>query len=325
MIKPTHQKFLALVIIVQLAFAPVSFAESPWVKNDSVGGKIAGKFGYGLKNSLLGWTSMFIEAVQPEYKTEWNGFCVGIARTVVYTGGGLVQLATFPIPVDFPDMGPGLHIPQPRDTYTQTIGINKNLPHNAPPTKSGQEEDAEVKAPVAEQIPATSPAPVQEAVVYEVKTPVAPAPTPEPVVENKDAIVPPQPKVEETILEAPTTTVEEKSAEPAQQLDKLESDLDKLIDGEDKTEPAAALPSAPTTPAAAPKVKMEDLFPDGKPKTAPLPSDEVSETEESKLEDSLFAEDEELFKEMDAELEKTIQKTSPESKKSKEISDYTAR
>ena len=87
-------------------------AASPWTQSPTYAGKTGGKLVYGLKNSTLGWTMMFIEAKQPKYKKDWEGFCVGISRSVFYTASGLVQLVTFPVPVDFPDVGKGLHVPE---------------------------------------------------------------------------------------------------------------------------------------------------------------------------------------------------------------------
>ncbi len=54
---------------------------------------------------------MFKESKDTKYNTEWEGFCTGIARSVFYTGSGLIQLVTFPIPVDFPDVGTGIYFP----------------------------------------------------------------------------------------------------------------------------------------------------------------------------------------------------------------------
>jgi len=94
---------LSLILMTQAAYA------SPWAEtNQGYGGKTMGKLGYGLRNSVFGWMQMFKEAKDPKYNTEWEGFCTGIGRSVIYTASGLVQLATFPIPVDFPDVGPGV-------------------------------------------------------------------------------------------------------------------------------------------------------------------------------------------------------------------------
>jgi hypothetical protein len=107
-------KKTVLLILVSFLLSvnpPVSQA-SPWSEHSSYAGKTAGKFWFGLKNSVFGWMAMFVEAEKKEYPRKWNGFCVGIARSVVYTANGLIHLATFPIPVDFPNVGKGLGLPE---------------------------------------------------------------------------------------------------------------------------------------------------------------------------------------------------------------------
>ncbi len=109
-----RRRALVLLSLFCLLSAPArTEAASPWAAQPTYAGKTGGKLGFGLKNSLLGWTMMFVEAKQPEYKKDWEGFCVGISRSVFYTAAGLVQLVTFPVPVDFPDVGKGLHVPTP--------------------------------------------------------------------------------------------------------------------------------------------------------------------------------------------------------------------
>jgi hypothetical protein len=60
----------------------------------------------------LGWTAIFTETVKYDYYLEkrkgWEGFCYGISKSVLYTATGAIQLVTFPIPVDFPDIGEGV-------------------------------------------------------------------------------------------------------------------------------------------------------------------------------------------------------------------------
>src|SRR4051812_39557834 len=75
---------------------------SPWKKKTGYWEQLGGKFSFGLKHSLFSWTSMWTEAREPGYQKEWQGFTVGVGKTVVYTAAGLIQLATFMIPVDFP-------------------------------------------------------------------------------------------------------------------------------------------------------------------------------------------------------------------------------
>ena len=101
------KKILSLLIILCLTSSPISMAASPWAEKETYGGKVAGKLEFGLKNTLFGWMQMFQEAQNPKHKTEWEGFCLGIGQGAVYMVAGVVQLATFPIPVDFPDVGDG--------------------------------------------------------------------------------------------------------------------------------------------------------------------------------------------------------------------------
>ena len=104
---------LGVVLCVLFWTASSAHAASPWTEKQTYGAKTWGKFGFGLKNSLLGWMTPWAESKNPKYAKEWIGFSAGIGESVIYTTGGVIQLATFFIPVDFPDMGYGLPIPDP--------------------------------------------------------------------------------------------------------------------------------------------------------------------------------------------------------------------
>lgn len=91
-----------------------AYAASPWMAKQGYGGKTWGKFCFGIKNSLLGWMTPWAEAKNPKYQAQWVGYSAGIGEGVLYTAGGLIHLSTFFIPVDFPDMGYGLPIPDPK-------------------------------------------------------------------------------------------------------------------------------------------------------------------------------------------------------------------
>lgn len=106
------KSFLCLVIVTVL-FASTGHAASPWAKEPTYWGKTRGKLAFGLKNSLLGWMAPWAQARSSKYKTEWEGFSAGFGEILVDTSAGLVQLATFFIPADFPDIGHGLPIPNP--------------------------------------------------------------------------------------------------------------------------------------------------------------------------------------------------------------------
>jgi len=104
---------LVLTVVFLFLAVQVGHAASPWMEKQSYRGKAWGKLGFGLKNSLLGWMTPWAEAKNPKYPKEWAGFSAGIGEGLIYTTGGVIQVATFFIPVDFPDMGYGLPIPDP--------------------------------------------------------------------------------------------------------------------------------------------------------------------------------------------------------------------
>ncbi|MFH1800437.1 MAG: hypothetical protein ABH891_06305 [Candidatus Omnitrophota bacterium] len=104
--------FVVFAVLFLLGAMP-AYAASPWMAKQNYGGKTWGKFCFGIKNSLLGWMTPWAEAKNPKYQAQWMGYSAGIGEGVVYTAGGLIQLATFFIPVDFPNMGYGLPIPDP--------------------------------------------------------------------------------------------------------------------------------------------------------------------------------------------------------------------
>ncbi len=107
--------FLTFGLAVCLLFSGLApaYAASPWAEKQGYWPKTGGKLVFGLKNSLLGWMTPWAEAKNPKYAKEWVGFSAGFGEGVIYTAGGVSQLATFFIPVDFPDMGYGLPIPDP--------------------------------------------------------------------------------------------------------------------------------------------------------------------------------------------------------------------
>jgi len=109
---PSLWAFFVLAVLFLSNVMPV-YAASPWVSEQNYGAKTWGKFCFGIKNSLLGWMTPWAEARNPKYPAQWMGYSAGIGQGVVYTAGGLIHLATFFIPVDFPDMGYGLPIPDP--------------------------------------------------------------------------------------------------------------------------------------------------------------------------------------------------------------------
>jgi len=98
------KKIMSLVVILSMLLAPMAFAASPWTEDKTYGEKVVGKLGYGLTNTMLGWTKLF--STPNEYSNEgknvWSGVGQGLMDTVVTTVLGAVQLVTFPIPADIP-------------------------------------------------------------------------------------------------------------------------------------------------------------------------------------------------------------------------------
>ena len=96
-------RLFALVLAVML-IPTVAFAASPWTTETTYGGKLTEKLAFGFKNVMGGWTAIF--SVPAKYHDEKKNMIVGIGeglyKGVVYTIGGVLHLATFPIPVDIP-------------------------------------------------------------------------------------------------------------------------------------------------------------------------------------------------------------------------------
>ncbi|MDD5226609.1 MAG: exosortase system-associated protein, TIGR04073 family [Candidatus Omnitrophica bacterium] len=104
------KKIMSLVVVLSMLLAPVAFAASSWTSGATYGEKVSGKLGYGLTNTVLGWTKLF--TTPNDYSTAkknvWQGVGQGLVDTVVTTVLGAVQLVTFPIPAD-------VEIPSPVD------------------------------------------------------------------------------------------------------------------------------------------------------------------------------------------------------------------
>ena len=123
-------KFLAFFILISL-LAQTGWT-SPWAEKESYGDKVCGKAIFGSKNLLLGWTALFTEPVKYGYflekKESWEGLCHGIAKAVIYTATGAIQLVTFPIPVDLPNMGEGVLETSMKDQATREQGKKTAVP-----------------------------------------------------------------------------------------------------------------------------------------------------------------------------------------------------
>ncbi len=98
------KKIMSLVVILSMILAPMAFAASPWTEEKTYGEKAVGKLGYGLTNTILGWTKLF--STPNEYSNEgknvWSGVGQGMIDAGVTTVLGAVQLVTFAIPADIP-------------------------------------------------------------------------------------------------------------------------------------------------------------------------------------------------------------------------------
>jgi hypothetical protein len=96
------KKIISLAIVFVMLLAPVSFAASPWTDEKTYGDKTVGKLGYGLTNTLLGWTKLFStpNAYSSEGKNVWSGVGQGVVDSIVTTSLGAVHLVTFLIPAD---------------------------------------------------------------------------------------------------------------------------------------------------------------------------------------------------------------------------------
>ena len=96
------KKIMSLVIVLSMLLAPVAFAASSWTEGKTYGEKVSGKLGYGLTNTVLGWTKLFSTPndYSSEQKNVWQGVGQGVVDAVVTTVLGAVQLVTFVIPAD---------------------------------------------------------------------------------------------------------------------------------------------------------------------------------------------------------------------------------
>ena len=102
------KKILSLVVVLCMLLAPLAFAVSPWTEEKTYGEKTVGKLGYGLTNTVLGWTKII--STPNDYssagKNVWQGVGQGLMDATVTTVLGAVQLVTFPIPADIPIPSP---------------------------------------------------------------------------------------------------------------------------------------------------------------------------------------------------------------------------
>lgn len=113
------KKLTSVLLALFLTAYSGAASASPW--NEEPGNyfqKTGRKLKFGLQHTLLSWTVPWLESTDTKYSRPWKGFCIGIGKAVVYTAGGLVHLASFPIPVDFPDFE-GIRIPNRKEPVKQ--------------------------------------------------------------------------------------------------------------------------------------------------------------------------------------------------------------
>ena len=95
---------MSLVMAATVFGSGPAFAASPWTAEPTWIEKSAKKLEFGLKNALLGWTEIGSETI--EYKNSgknlFQGMAVGLGEALVFTVGGVLHVATFPIPLDIP-------------------------------------------------------------------------------------------------------------------------------------------------------------------------------------------------------------------------------
>ncbi len=101
--KKTIAVMLIVMAIAVFGSGP-AFAASPWTTEKTYIEKTAKKLEFGLKNALLGWTEIGSETIayKNNGKNAFQGTAVGLGEAVIYTVGGVLHVATFPIPLDIP-------------------------------------------------------------------------------------------------------------------------------------------------------------------------------------------------------------------------------
>ena len=101
----------AFFIVLLMNFTVPPAHASEWAKKEGYWAKTGAKFLFGLKYTLFSFSTPWFESNEPEYKREFEGFATGLGKMFAYEAAGMIHLVTFPIPIDVPDVGIGLHIP----------------------------------------------------------------------------------------------------------------------------------------------------------------------------------------------------------------------
>lgn len=98
LIPPTIFAVIALLICLLPSPAQAKLEPSPWTKEKLYMDKISHKAGYGILNMGTGWMAFLFE---PRHKG-LKGFGTGLVYALTNTAGGMLHVATFPLPVDLP-------------------------------------------------------------------------------------------------------------------------------------------------------------------------------------------------------------------------------
>lgn len=96
---------MAVFAVVLVAAPMTASAASDWASGATWGEQATGKLKYGLKNTLLGWTSLFREPMQASQAGEnvFVGIGRGVWNAVGQTVGGAAHAVTFPLTmIDIP-------------------------------------------------------------------------------------------------------------------------------------------------------------------------------------------------------------------------------
>lgn len=112
-----NQKILVVIMILMLVSTPVfaalgNYGPSEWTERDTKTEKIIGKFGFGAKNMLMGWSEILYHpyAAGNQGENIIEGAVVGMRYGLADTVGGILQFVTFPLAWDIQLPEGGTHM-----------------------------------------------------------------------------------------------------------------------------------------------------------------------------------------------------------------------